>query len=138
LSLDSSFLSNMRCFNTCQCYISDNKCVDSLFLFFFSFIYLFQTSWNSVLSHITPAGHFGLDNINMDPRARKGYNLLVYLLPVLRVAHPQTVEAHGVVRCQDSHIFLDNWLTMIMMLSALCAGCPLPPGRFLVLISLRC
>jgi hypothetical protein len=47
------------------------------------------------------------------------------------------VEAHRVVRRPDSHIFYTLGSQMAVRLSALRARRPLPPGRFLVLISAR-
>jgi hypothetical protein len=49
----------------------------------------------------------------------------------------QAVESHRVVRHRDSHIFWTIGSQMLVMLSALRAGRPLLPGRFLVLISVR-
>jgi hypothetical protein len=47
------------------------------------------------------------------------------------------MEAHSVVRRRSSHIFWTVVLQMTARLSALRGGRPLPPGRFLVLISVR-
>jgi hypothetical protein len=47
------------------------------------------------------------------------------------------VEAHRVVRHQGSHNFYIIGSQMAVRLSALSAGHPLPPRRFLVLISVR-
>jgi hypothetical protein len=47
------------------------------------------------------------------------------------------VEAHRVVRRRGLHIFLTDGSQTAMSLSALTPGRPLPPGRFLVLISVR-
>jgi hypothetical protein len=47
------------------------------------------------------------------------------------------VEAHRVVRRRGSHIFWTIGSQMTVRLSALCTSHPLPPGRFLVLISVR-
>jgi hypothetical protein len=49
----------------------------------------------------------------------------------------QAVEAHRVVRRRGSHIFYTIGLQMAVRLPALSASRPLPPGRFLVLISVR-
>jgi hypothetical protein len=49
----------------------------------------------------------------------------------------QAVKAHRVVRRRGSHIFQTISSEMAVRLSASCAGRPLPPGRFLVLISVR-
>jgi hypothetical protein len=49
----------------------------------------------------------------------------------------QAVEAHRVVRCRGSHILYTVGSQMVVKLSALYASCPLPPGRFLVLISVK-
>jgi hypothetical protein len=46
-------------------------------------------------------------------------------------------KAHRFVRRRDSHMFYTIGSQMAMNLSALRAGRPLPPGRFLVLISVR-
>jgi hypothetical protein len=43
-----------------------------------------------------------------------------------------------VVRCRGSHIFEPVGSQMVVKLSALCAGCPLTPGRFLILLSRKC
>jgi hypothetical protein len=47
------------------------------------------------------------------------------------------MEAHSVVRRQGFHIFWTIGSHMAVRLSALRAGRPLPPGRFMVLISVR-
>jgi hypothetical protein len=47
------------------------------------------------------------------------------------------MEAHKVVRRRGSHIYYTIGSEMAVRLSALRARCPLPPGRFLVLISVR-
>jgi hypothetical protein len=47
------------------------------------------------------------------------------------------MEAHRVVRRRGSHIFYTIGSQMAVRLSALRAGRHLPPGRFLVLISVR-
>jgi hypothetical protein len=47
------------------------------------------------------------------------------------------MEASMIVRCQGSHIFQIIGSQMVVRLLALCAGHPLPPGRLLVLISVR-
>jgi hypothetical protein len=47
------------------------------------------------------------------------------------------MEAHRVVRRRGSHIFYTIGSQMAVSLPALRAGRPLPPGRFLVLISVR-
>jgi hypothetical protein len=47
------------------------------------------------------------------------------------------MEAHRVVRGRGSHIFQTIGSKMAVRLSALCAGRPLHPGRFLVLISVK-
>jgi hypothetical protein len=49
----------------------------------------------------------------------------------------QAVEVHRVVRRRGSHIFETIDSQMAVRLPALRAGLPLPPGRFLVLISVR-
>jgi hypothetical protein len=49
----------------------------------------------------------------------------------------QAVDAHRVVRRRCSHIFWTIGSQIAVRLSALRAGRPLPPGIFLVLISLR-
>jgi hypothetical protein len=47
------------------------------------------------------------------------------------------MEAYRVVRRRGSNIFLGNRSQMAVRLPALRAGRPVPPGRFLVLISVR-
>jgi hypothetical protein len=47
------------------------------------------------------------------------------------------MEAHTVVRRRGSHIFYIIGSQMLVRLSALHADHPLPPGRFLVLISVN-
>jgi hypothetical protein len=47
------------------------------------------------------------------------------------------MKAHRVVRYRGSHIFYPVGSQMAVKLSALRTGRPLPPGRFLVLISVR-
>jgi hypothetical protein len=47
------------------------------------------------------------------------------------------MESHRVARRRGSHIFWTVGSQMAMKLSALCAGRPLPPRRFMVLISVR-
>jgi hypothetical protein len=47
------------------------------------------------------------------------------------------MEAHRVVRYRGSHIFYTVGSQMAMRLSALRAGRPLPPGRFLALFSVK-
>jgi hypothetical protein len=47
------------------------------------------------------------------------------------------MEAHRVVRRRGSHIFYTFGSKMAVRLSALRADRPLPPGRFLVLISVQ-
>jgi hypothetical protein len=49
----------------------------------------------------------------------------------------QAVKAHRFVRRRGSHIFVTIGSQMVMRLSALRPGSPVPPGRFLVPISLR-
>jgi hypothetical protein len=49
----------------------------------------------------------------------------------------QEVEAHRFVRFRGYHIFYTFGLHIAMRFSAFSAGRPLPPGRFLVLISVR-
>jgi hypothetical protein len=49
----------------------------------------------------------------------------------------QAVETHRVVRRWGSHIYRKIDSQMAVRLSALRAGRPLPPGRFVVLISVR-
>jgi hypothetical protein len=49
--------------------VSDNMDVSGLFLFVS--IYLVQIFYNCVLFHITPADHFGLDNVNKEHKTRK-------------------------------------------------------------------
>jgi hypothetical protein len=44
---------------------------------------------------------------------------------------------HSFVRCRGSHIFWKIGSQMAVRLSALRAGRPLPPGGFLVLVSIR-
>jgi hypothetical protein len=47
------------------------------------------------------------------------------------------MKSHRVVRRRGSHIFQTVGSQMAVKLSALRGGHPLPPGRFLVLISVR-
>jgi hypothetical protein len=47
------------------------------------------------------------------------------------------VESHRVLRHWGSHIFQTFGSRMVVRLSALCTSRPLPPGRFLVLISVN-
>jgi hypothetical protein len=47
------------------------------------------------------------------------------------------VKARKVVRRRGSHIFYTISSQMAVRMSDLCAGRPLPSGRFLVLISVR-
>jgi hypothetical protein len=49
----------------------------------------------------------------------------------------QAVKAHRVLRCRGFHIFYTIGSRMVVRLSAIRAGRPLPPGRFLVVISIR-
>jgi hypothetical protein len=49
----------------------------------------------------------------------------------------QALEVHRIVRRRGSHIFWTVNSQMAVRLSALRAGRPLPPGRFLVFISVR-
>jgi hypothetical protein len=55
----------------------------------------------------------------------------------LKLSLYHVVEAHRVVRRRGSHIFQTIGLQMAVKLSALRAGRPLPPGRFLVALSVR-
>jgi hypothetical protein len=59
------------------------------------------------------------------------------LIPYKKSITVKGVEVHRVVRRRGSHIFYTIGSEMAMRLSALGAGLPLPPGRFLVLISVR-
>jgi hypothetical protein len=59
----------------------------------------------------------------------RGYKVKLFL--------QQAVKAHKVVRRQGSHIFYTIGSQMAVKLSALRAGRPLAPGRFLVLISIK-
>jgi hypothetical protein len=49
----------------------------------------------------------------------------------------KSAEVHTVVRHKGSHIFWIIGSQMAVRLSASCAGHPLPPGIFLVVISVR-
>jgi hypothetical protein len=55
----------------------------------------------------------------------------------LKLSLWRTMKAHRVVRRRGSHIFYTIGTQMAVRLSALRACRPLPPGRFLVLISVR-
>jgi hypothetical protein len=55
----------------------------------------------------------------------------------LKLSLKQAVKAHRVEGRRGSHIFQTIGSQVAVRLSALRAGRPLPPGRFLVLISVR-
>jgi hypothetical protein len=55
----------------------------------------------------------------------------------VKLSLKQDVEAHRVVRRRGRHISYKIGSEMGVRLSAIRAGRPLPPGRFLVLISVR-
>jgi hypothetical protein len=55
----------------------------------------------------------------------------------LNLSLQQTIETHRVVGHRSSQIFYTIGSQMVVRLSALSAGRPLPPRRFLLLIILR-